>query len=491
MKNKSIWESEYINKNVKKLNRDLDLDVLIIGGGLTGLSTLYNLRHSKLKIALVEENLVGLGTTAKTTGKINYLQELIYYDIAKKSNVQKSLLYLKSQVNATVELIKIIKKEKIACDLEQVTSFVYAHQKDLKKLQYQANLLKKVGIDVKEHYQDNAYSISVSNTFVFQPLKYILALKNICLNNKQHIYEKTKIIKIEKYANYYLAYTDKYKIKTKKIVLACHYPNFLIPYFMPLKVNIEKSYITASLNKYKKETTITSSLPTISKRYYQNKNSYLIYLNNSSKISDNLNEKNCYDNILNKHSKIKYWWKNTDLITIDKMPYIGRVYKNDDSLLIGTGYNTWGMTNASLAGSILSDILLNKSNEYEKLFDPLRINFFNHPLSILKNCYYNILSYVQNKIIKNKPWYQNIQIKNINGQSIATYTYKNKKYQVYNKCPHLGCSLVFNEVDQTWDCPCHASRFNLAGKCIKGPSTYDITYKPNSKFKYNNLIIKK
>ena len=99
--------------------------------------------------------------------------------------------------------------------------------------------------------------------------------------------------------------------------------------------------------------------------------------------------------------------------------------------------------------------------------------------------YCNMKGFIQNKIVKNKDWYpEYIKIEN----GIATYNDGENIYKVYNKCPHMGCSLIFNEVDKTWDCPCHASRFNLEGKCIKGPSTYDISYK--DEFKYNEFVIK-
>ena len=70
-----------------------------------------------------------------------------------------------------------------------------------------------------------------------------------------------------------------------------------------------------------------------------------------------------------------------------------------------------------------------------------------------------------------------ISFKYENGKSIAIYKEKNKIHKVYNKCPHLGCSLIFNEEEKTWDCPCHSSRFDIDGNCIKGPSNYDISYK--------------
>ena len=148
-------------------------------------------------------------------------------------------------------------------------------------------------------------------------------------------------------------------------------------------------------------------------------------------------------------------------------------------MLIGTGYNTWGMTNGSLAGKILSDIILKKENKYINLFNPMRkINkgkIINFPLILGSNAY----SFIKSKIYKNKKWYPNtVRFEKRNGKNIAIYIDENKKeHIVYNLCPHLKCSLNFNEIELTWDCPCHGSRFDIDGNCIEGPSNYNITYK--------------
>ena len=88
-------------------------------------------------------------------------------------------------------------------------------------------------------------------------------------------------------------------------------------------------------------------------------------------------------------------------------------------------------------------------------------------------------SFIENKISKNKPWYnQNIVFKKRKGKNIAIYkNEKGEKHIVYSTCPHMGCSLTFNEEEKTWDCPCHGSRFYIDGKVMNGPANYDINYK--------------
>ena len=456
MKKQSIWIKDYQNK-VNKLDKDIECDVLIIGGGITGLTTAYQLINKNLKVIIVEKNQIGCGVTSKSTAKITYLQELIYTKLK-----DKALPYLKYQLQAINIIKDIIEKENIDCDLEQVESFVYDKNKD--SLIKEKEILESFNIKVNI----NKNSISVKDTYVFHPIKYLLNLKEILLKNNIEIYEKTNVIKIHD-----LVYTDKYKIKAKKIILACHYPFFLFPLLTPIHCYLERSYLCSVKNvKNKKISSITSKIPTISMRYYNNN---LIYLNGSHKITNKYNENINFNDLIKEASiygDIEYIWSNHDIMTADHLPIIGKL---KDNLLIGTGYNTWGMTNGTIAGKILSDIVL-YDKEYE-LFSPKRnlifkINNINNLLSVSKTL-------IENKLIPNKKWNsKNVIFTKINNDNVGIYIDKdNKKHIVYNKCPHLKCNLLFNDVELTWDCPCHGSRFDIDGNCIMGPSCYDITYK--------------
>lgn len=491
MKNKSIWLDNIKNKKPQKLKKDISVDVLIIGGGMTGLNTAFHLRNTNYKIALVDQNRIGEGVSARTTGKITYLQETVYQEIEKNYSYDFALKYLKSQKLAIRKIKSIIYKYKIKCDFDKSKSYIFTDdKKEIKKIKYERNLLKKMGVNVEEHHKiDNnfkcRYAISVNDTYVFNCVKYMKSLKEI-ISPYIDIYETTRIREIKRLPNSYLCLTDEYKIKARKIVLACHYPFFIKPFFMPFKVTNEKSYIIASkINEYKKVNYITSTIPTKSIRYHKDKKKYLIYASNSHNICNDLNDKKMIKKVLHEASKLNmnadYLWTNDDLLTIDKIPYIGRVEKNNNSLLIGTGYNTWGMTNSIVASLILSDLIKEKKNEFEELFNPLRINICTDIDSYLTNIGNNAKSFIQNKLVKNKLWYSDsVTFENRNGKNIAIYEDENGSHIVYSTCPHMKCTLIFNELEKTWDCPCHASRFDIDGKCIKGPSTYDISYKENN-----------
>ena len=485
VKDMSIWNRKIDIRKKEILDKDIEVDTLIIGAGITGMTTAYYLKDYK-NICVVDMNFIGSGVTLNTTAKINYFQEIIYTKIANTTNKETAIKYLDSQKNAINNIKEIIENENIDCDFIKVPSFVFANKKsEVSKLDKEIDFLKSNGVDVKEEKlpsKINSYkSYCVSDTYIFNPIKYLNGLYNILKEKNIKIYENTKISRIEKKDDYYICHSQNYVIKTKIVVLSCHYPYFIIPFFLPFKSYIEKSYIIIS--KVKKDgfyTCISSSSPIYSCRFYKdNDNIYQISLgqshNTSSKQDDEYNFRRVKEIFNLKEKDIVMKYSNTDIITSDHMPYIGKL---KDNMYIGVGYNTWGMTNGVLAAKIISDMILNNKNEYSDIFNPNRINL-SSVAALPTILYSQTKSFIGPKINKNKSWYSNrVSFVKKDGKVLGVYKDENGFcHTVYNKCPHLGCSLIFNEVEKTWDCPCHSSRFDIDGKCIKGPSLYDISYK--------------
>ncbi len=475
MKKTSIWLEEKDTLPINTLNKDLNVDILIIGAGITGMSLAYQLRCEKLNICVVDANLVGQGVTSRTTGKLTYLQGIIYSKLYKNKSLKISKLYLESQQEAIKEIKNIINKEKINCDFENTSSYLYAGtQKKIKELKKEKIILNKLGIKTNELIGNNFYAFYVSDTAVFHPLKYIYALKKICLKKKINIYEKTKITDIKLIKNLYKCQANNNIIYAKKVIIACHYSFFLIPMLLPIKTNNEQSYIMAYKNKINEHKSFISvDNQTKSYRFHNN---YKIVLSNSHIISNHLNRKENYLELINDIGKYypDYIWSNDDLITIDSLPYIGKIKNN---LFIATGYNTWGMTNGTIASKILKDLILNKPNKYEELFAISRTINLKSIKNSFVDIYDNTKSFIENKLFPNKSWYQNVTFERKNNLPLATVYDEIGKHTIINRCPHMKCSLIYNQFEKIWECPCHASKFDIDGKCLKGPSKKDISYK--------------
>ena len=449
MKNISIWQDNIKSIKYPTLNKNMETDVLIIGGGITGISVLYHLKETKLKAMLVEQCNIGMSSTSRSTGKLSFLQNDLIDKIRISCGDDVAKKYLLSQIDAITKTVDIIKKENIKCDLEKVNSILYTNNdKEVNDIKNLKKFLESCNIKVYEKTIDlvkSKYMIEVNNTYIFHPLKFVINLAS----KLDNIYEKTSIKKICKDNNYYLCYTENNIIKAKYVVIASHYPYFNFPFLFPIKGYLEKSYLASFKYHHVKTSLISYSNPFISIRTYLDN---LIYLSNSHPINKDVCDKKHFNELLKKvsniNSNVDYIWSNIDIITPDGLPYIGKI---KDNIILATGYNTWGLANGVLSGIIIKDIILNKENDYISLFDPYRDNL---PMVVsrITNTYKSINGYV-NGLLKSD----------------------NKL-----KCPHMKCRLIYNEIENTFDCPCHGSRFDKDGKVITGPSNQNIIIKKSN-----------
>ena len=474
MKNYSIWKENIDLGSYDKLKENLDVDVLIIGGGMTGINTMYQLRDSSLEVVLVEQNKLGMGVTANSTGKLTFLQDNLYEKIWKSFDKNTASMYLKSQIDAIEIVLGIIESDGISCDLIKAPSFVYASSDDeVLRLNELKEFLEASGINVIDGNSELVSyrkMIGVENTYLFHPLRYIKGL--IDKIDKSKIYENTSIVRMDNSGDDgYICYTNDDKIiRAGEVVIASHYPYFNLPFMFPIKGSLEKSYLSASRYKEDNISLIKYDKPVVSIRSYLD---YLIYLGNShsnnSEVDDNKHFKELEKKLSDLGLKPEFMWSNIDVMTNDGLPYIGKI---DDRLLLATGYNTWGMTNGILAGKIISDIIKGNKNTYRDLFAPKRINLASIEGMIVDGL--KSIGGIVNGILTDSNL---VKYEVVEGKEVAIYKDDKGEHKVYTKCPHMGCRLVFNEKEKTWDCPCHSSRFDVDGKCINGPSNRDIKVK--------------
>lgn len=485
MLHKSIWEEEpYPYDFCHDFNEDT-FDVLIIGGGMAGLHTAYFLRNSKKKIALIDKGRLTSGVTSKTTAKITYLQDLIYQKIGKIYDKSTSYTYYKSQKKAISLLVSIIRKYKIDCDLQKVISYTFSNENSLEdEFLREKNLLKEFDfkIDTDRKFPlpiPYLYSISASDTYVFHPLKYLYGLIDI-LKEKISFYENVTAHTVQKENDLFLVQTNKGVLKAKWVIVTTHYPFFVIPGFIPLKTHIENAYALAVLDKNQSFSAISYKKNVKSFRFQKD---FLIYGGHShsfSKSYDIEKENEAFIDSYHTFSekKIDYLWHTHDVMTDDSIPFAGKV---KDNLYIATGFNKWGMTNSVISAKIISDGILKKENEFQHLFDPKRHYNIKRTFELAFNICRTGKTFICTKLDRYKKNMGKASIIKEDGTWYGIYLDKDGTFhKVYNKCPHMGCSLTFNYFDKTWDCPCHGSRFGIDGDLIEGPSTYSIKIKKNT-----------
>ena len=238
----SIWKENVKKNSFDKLSSNKKCDVLIIGGGITGISSAYQLINKGLNVILVERNEIGGGITSRTTGKLTYLQDLIYSTLSNKYSYDIAYKYLNSQLDAINIVKNVISENNIDCNLDCQDSFLFTNNKDnISKIEGEKKVLGSMGVVVNDKDKINlnipyCYGISVSDTYYFHPVKYIQSLASICFNNGIEIYEHTKVMDIKKREEYYECILEECKVYAKNVVLASHYPYFIKPFLFPINL---------------------------------------------------------------------------------------------------------------------------------------------------------------------------------------------------------------------------------------------------------------
>jgi Rieske Fe-S protein len=174
--------------------------------------------------------------------------------------------------------------------------------------------------------------------------------------------------------------------------------------------------------------------------------------------------------------KIAYRWSTQDLITLDKMPYIGPITSQKRKIYVATGFRKWGMTTGTAAGMILRDTILQRENPYIDLFHPARFksdpsikHFITQNADVAKH----LVKGKVEMVLRRADELQNDEGSVVAFQGRRAGAYRDESgtlHIVDTTCTHLGCEVEWNEGERTWDCPCHASRFSVDGDVIEGPA---------------------
>lgn len=388
----SFWldkEKKY-KKEFDYLKKDENVDVCIIGGGLTGVSTAYYLsKKSNLKIAILEKDFICDKTSGHSTAKITSQHDLFYKYLINSKGKEYAKKYLESNENAIEEIEKIIKEENINCDFERVDSYVYTeNEKELEKIKDEVesvNLLKENICEFVENIsipRKIKGAVKFKNQAQFNPVKYVYGLCDVLIKNKVNIYENTKVIDVRKEGNDYIIITDKKEVKAKYVVFACRYPIINTPGFYFLKMYQSISYVICIDPKVDLNFDgmyLSVEHPKLSIRTIKDGNKKILLIAGyDHKTGEDVIEEERYSE-LEKQARKMYpdceiigRWHAEDCIGLDKIPYIG-VYSNlIKDFFIGTGYKKWGITTSNIAGNIISDNILEKENEYEDIYKATR-----------------------------------------------------------------------------------------------------------------------
>lgn len=492
----SFWIENFETETYPKLEENLNVDVCIIGGGLTGISCGYYLSNSGLKTCILEKDKIMQKASGHTTAKITAQHGLVYKYLFDSYGKEIAKKYLDSNLEAITNIKNIIDTENIDCDFEFQNSYIYTtDENQIKKIKDEIKVLEKLNYNARFLDKINPPITNVKGAIEFHhqaqfnPIKYACSLCKYITNHNGLIFENSKVIKMKKVENKYNIYSNGKIVNAKYVIIATRYPIINFPGFHFIKMYSEASYLIAANTSSSlfKGMYINAENPTYSFRtaLYDGKPILLVGGFNH-KRGAKIDLTNSYNYLEEKakelypDSKVLYKWNTHDSISLDKIPYIGEFSNFYSNVYVATGFKKWGMTTSNVSANIITDKILCNKNKYEDIYSPLKLQ----PIKNRKE-FMNILKESSHSLIFNKldlPSAQPKDVKNgegkiVNDNGIKVGIYKDttgKEYKIIPKCTHLGCELTWNALDKTWDCPCHGSRYTFDGKLIYGPSKKDL-----------------
>ena len=432
-------------------------------------------------------NILHGNSTAKVTS-----QHGLFYDYLIKSQGKlKAKQYLDANEQAIKNIENIINQENIDCDFEKQSAYVYAtKEEDINKIKDEVKAVKSLGLNAEfvnnlEIPIKTLGAIEFKNQAKFNPCKYAQGLIDV-IGNKSEIFENTKVVDLKSNDKRYEIITeDGKKVISKYVVIATHYPIINIPGYYFLKMYQSMSYVIGveTNEKLFDGMYISNDTPSLSLRTatYKDKRLLIIAgLDHKTGEKKNLSQNyKTLEDIAKRYypdSKVVYTWCTQDCISLDKIPYIGEFSNLLPNVYVATGYKKWGMTTSNVAANIIVNKILGRKNQYEDVFTATRLK----PIKNYQEMG-NIIKEVNKSLVIEKLKIPKEKIQDIkkeqggiiefNGEKIGIYKDKSDKiYAVKPVCSHLGCELSWNNLENTWDCPCHGSRFTYDGKSIYDPS---------------------
>jgi glycine/D-amino acid oxidase-like deaminating enzyme/nitrite reductase/ring-hydroxylating ferredoxin subunit len=508
-KNTSLWLTSSAEPIAfETLSHDVDTDILVVGGGIAGLTTAYALIKEGRKVILAEDGFIGSGESGRTTAHLSSALNARYFELEKTFNPLIAQLAAQSHTAAIEWIANTVEQNNIECHFKRVDGYLFSHPSDSEKsLQREYDATQQAGLSTEmlNHIPSIASEqkracIKFPNQAQFHILLYLKGLADAIVQSGGKIYTQTKVGNISKEG----ATGNGFKIKANHIVVATNTPiNDLFsmhsvqwPYrTYAIGARIPKGKLPYALfwdtgdhnSKW-----ITKPYHYVRLEPFNEQYDILISGGEDHRTGqaddEKINEEDRYYHLekwTRKHfpdiGEIDYKWSGQVVEPIDSLAYIGR-NPGDRNIYIITGHSGNGMTYGTLGGWIIKDIITGKENPWIKMYSPSRITL---------NTTGDYLHEVGNMVSQYADWFspgdlkRSDQLKPGNGalltsglKKAAIYRDEVNKLHVYSAvCPHLGAILQWNADEKTFDCPAHGSRFTCEGKVINGPASSNLKEK--------------
>ena len=460
------------------LKRDLSVEAAVVGGGMAGILTAWLLQQAGIDVVVLEKACVGGGVTCNTTAKITSQHGLYYHRLIEAFGKQRAKEIAHANETAIDQFERIVSEQAIDCGFTRLPAYAYSTS-DRKKILDETDAAKRLGI-AAEFTTDVSLPFPVMGAVRFErqaqfhPLRFLYALAN-----DLPVFEDTGVVDVKGHT----LFTNRGRVTAKHIIYAVHYPFLQVPGFFFMRMHQERSYVIA-----------IQPVPKLDGMYYgidadgfslREGQGCLLFGGQGHRTGEN-RAGGCYAAL--REAASRYWpghrevayWSAQDCMTLDGLPYIGRISASDPDLYAVTGFGKWGMTNAMVSANVICHEVTGRDYPAAELLSPLRFTPKSSAKTFIEDGMHSVRDLTKRFLAPPRGFASDLPnghggVVEYDGEKLGVYKDENGVLFVVSiQCPHLGCQLEWNPDEKSWDCPCHGSRFDRYGHRIDGPAMDDL-----------------
>lgn len=491
---KSLWQDTIDNYVPQNQAGTEPFDVIIVGGGITGVSTALQLQMAGKKCLLLEARTLCFGTTGGTTAHLNTLMDTTYDEISKNFGKEGAKLVAASAKEAISLIQQNIRDYNIDCGFEETDAFLFAQTKEQEKeLDSIKESSTEAGVSVE--YTRSipvpiAFSkaVQVTGQAKFIPTKYVHGLARAFENAGGVLLQDCRMTGAEENEGIKVE-TSKGAFMTSALIYATHIPpgvNLLHLRCMPYRSyamavtltdeNYPEGLIYDMYDPYNYyRTQVVDGKPYLIGGGFDHKTAHdgdteKFFLELEAHLRGNFNLK-----------EVVYKWSSQYFEPADGLPYIGKLPGQSENIYVATGFGGNGMVYSSVAALLLKKLVVKEETPYKKIYDPTRVkpvagfvNFLKHNADVAKQFTNKWLPHEDLESLAALSRGEG-KVVNYNDQKIALYKDEEGLLHAINPiCTHLKCEVKWNGAETSWDCPCHGARYSFDGTVLTGPADRDM-----------------
>lgn len=476
-----------------RLTEDIEADVVVAGAGIVGLTAAAALGRAGKSVVVLEALRIGSQATARSTAKITSQHGLVYARLVRAFGEESARQYGQANEWAIGYIAGLVEREKIACAFERKPAYVYADSREaIEDVRNEASIAARLGLPA--HLSTDlpaplsaALALRFDDQAQFNPVRYLAGLAGV-VARASRVFEMTRVVEIRKGtgdAPYLVMTEGGNRVRAADVIVATHIPVVPDGMFFARAYPFSHPMLAAEMDpaRMPEGMFISADTPTRSFRMDASGGTpHIIAVGASYATGDAAQEARSFGELeafLRAGFDIgtpAWRWTNEDFRSMDGLPFIGPATSSDARLHVATGFNAWGITNGTLAGTLLADRVLDRSNPWAALFDPGRIKPLAGGTGFIKGNFSSARHLVADRFRTGRnenldlPPGQAVVAKR-DGETVAAYRDDAAHlHTVSAVCTHMGCLVGWNATDRSWDCPCHGSRFDPDGAVLHGPA---------------------